>query len=128
MAAATGSASPIDYLFGRNHSAPAASTQQGIPPPTGSSSPSTALPPRPLATRKSSFMGLTAALSAATAASSTAPTQTESSNGATAAIALNGDAQSSRQAEGYYGDSNANLSPAALDFLASLPDLSYLLS
>ncbi len=30
--------------------------------------------------------------------------------------------------EGYYGDSNANLSPAALDFLNALPDLSYILS
>ena len=55
-----------------------------------------------------------------------------STNGAATPVTpvteLSTDTARNRQEEGYYGDSNDNLSPASLSFLEKLPDLSYLLS
>jgi hypothetical protein len=80
-------------------------------------------------------MTLTAAISAATSSvTATTPTTTAASAGAgpsaadVAATVLANESGKNRQEQGYYGDSNANLSPAALDFLEKLPDLSYLLT
>lgn len=86
------------------------------------------LPPRPAATRKSSFMTLTAALSAATASVTGTSTPASNNGGTTPVTELSADSAKNRQEEGYYGDSNDNLSPTALKFLEKLPDLSYLLS
>lgn len=136
--------SPIDFIFGRKTPlAPSTiSASSGAASPTranGSAAGAAGsnLPPRPAATRKSSFMTLTAALSAATAtvaatgvaAAPPPPAGAAAGTAAPAAIAaLQEEGARSRKEEGYYGDSNAHLSPAALEFLQKLPDLSYLLS